>query len=61
MYPHSRPAIVRLQQALADGRPIEVEIGKLYQAASHGDERARHLPAFRFYLNDLISAIASEW
>jgi hypothetical protein len=33
---------------------IEAEIGKLFNEAPNNPERARHLLALRFYLNDVI-------
>jgi hypothetical protein len=62
-YPSSRPAIVRLRKAQAE-RPdalIEAEIGKLFSEAPNNPERARHLLALRFYLNDVIGSVAKAW
>lgn len=62
-YPSSRPAIVRLRKAQSE-RPdalIEAEIGKLFSEAPNNPERARHLIALRFYLNDLIGSLAKGW
>lgn len=62
-YPSSRPAIVRLRKTQSE-RPdalIEAEIGKLFSEAPKNPERARHLIALRFYLNDLIDSLAKSW
>jgi hypothetical protein len=62
-YPSSRPAIVALRRARAEGpdTPIESAIGDLYEAAAHNPERARHLLALRFYLCDLVGTVSTEW
>jgi hypothetical protein len=62
-YPASRPAIVRMQRALAEHPDalIETEIGKLGEEAAGNPEKARHLLGLRFYLNDLIESRISEW
>lgn len=62
-YPSSRPAIVRLRKARSEHPDalIEAEIGKLFSEVPSNPERARHLLALRFYLNDLVGSITNGW